>query len=119
MALSFQLFGISNFSLRLPSAIFGSLCLVMVFFLGKKLYSRPVGLISAFVLGTFVTFFTFSQRAMTDLPFVFFMLTSLYFMLVSVERKNSYRFMALSGLLFGCAFLTKQLAAGQIGRAHV
>jgi outer membrane protein assembly factor BamB len=111
MALSYQIFGVSNFAVRLPSAIFGSLTLVMMFFLGKKLYNRSVGLVSAFVLGSFVMFYTFARHAMTDVTLTFFMLASIYFLLLSQEHGYSRRYVVLSGLLFGCALLTKQTAA--------
>jgi 4-amino-4-deoxy-L-arabinose transferase-like glycosyltransferase len=46
---------------------------------------------------------------MTDGPLVFFMLTSVYFLLLSEETKNAQWYAALSGMLFGLALLTKQL----------
>lgn len=111
MALSYQFLGVSNFTSRLSSAVFGSLSLVLVFYLGKKLYQPAVGFLSALILGTFTTFYEFSRRAMTDVPFVFFIMASVYFFVVSDKTENDKKYAALSGLFFGLALLTKQLQA--------
>jgi outer membrane protein assembly factor BamB len=112
MSLSYQAFGVSNFSTRLVSPIFGILTLIMIYYLGKTLYNRKVGFNAALVLGTFVTFFSFARHAMTDMPFVFFIVSSIYFFVLSQKgnsRVNWYG--ALSGVFFGLALMTKQIQA--------
>jgi len=111
MSLSYQVFGINNFALRLCSAVFGVLSLIVVFYLGKKLYNSYVGFLSAIILGTFTTFFLFARHAMTDVPLVFFILASIYFFVLSEKTDNSTRFAALGGLFFGLALMTKQVEA--------
>jgi outer membrane protein assembly factor BamB len=111
MSLAYQVFGVNNFASRFWSAVFGSLSLVLIFYLGKKLYNLHVGFISALVLGTFTTFYSFARHAMTDVPFVFFILASIYFLLLSEKPENANRYAALSGVFFGLAFLTKQFLA--------
>ncbi len=110
-SLSYQVFGITNFASRFCVPIFGTLALVTVFYLGKKLYNTSVGFLSAIVLGTFTTFSTFATHAMTDVPLIFFILTSLYFMLSSEDKRNTNLYAALSGLCFGLALMTKQTEA--------
>lgn len=111
MSLAYQIFGINNFASRLWSAVFGILSLVLVFYLGKKLYNLYVGFLSVLVLGTFTTFYAFATHAMTDGPLVFFILASVYFLLLSEETKNTNQYAALSGLFFGLALMTKQIEA--------
>jgi outer membrane protein assembly factor BamB len=111
MALSYQIFGFSNFAARLWSPIFGFFSLVLVFYLGKKLYNWKVGFLSALVLGTFTTFYMFARHAMTDVPFIFFILASLYFFIVSEKTENMKQYLVLSGLFFGLALMTKQVQA--------
>jgi outer membrane protein assembly factor BamB len=110
MSLSYQAFGVNNFATRLWNPVFGVLSLVVMFFLGKRLYNEKVGFLSVVVLGTFATFYAFATHAMTDGPLLFFMLASIYFILLSEEKKGSY-FAALSGLFFGLALMTKQIQA--------
>ena len=111
MSLAYQVFGFNNFASRVWSAVFGTLSLVLVFYLGKKLYNSSVGFLSAIVLGTFTTFYVFARHAMTDVPFVFFILASIYFLLLSEKTEKTNRYAALSGLFFGLALMTKQIEA--------
>ena len=111
ISLAYQVFGVNNFSSRFFSAVFGTLSLVLVFYLGKTLYNRYVGFMSALVLGTFTTFYVFARLAMTDIPLVFFILGSFYFFVLSEKTEKSYRYAALSGLFFGLALMTKQIEA--------
>jgi outer membrane protein assembly factor BamB len=111
LSLSYQVFGVNNFATRLWSPIFGTLTLVIVFFLAKELYNRYVGFASAIILGTFSTFILFSKHAMTDVSFVFYIVASFYFFVLSEKQEKTYRYVVLSGLFFGLAFLTKQVEA--------
>jgi outer membrane protein assembly factor BamB len=112
MSLSYQVFGVNNFATRFWSPVFGMLSLVLVFFLGKQLYNRRVGLLAALVFGTFLTFYELSTHAMTDGPLVFFVLGSMYFLFLSESAaENSSRYLILGGLFFGLALMTKQIQA--------
>jgi len=111
MSLAYQVLGVSNFSSRIWSAAFGTLSLVVVFYLGKNLYNRYVGFGSALVLGTFTTFYMFARLAMTDISLVFFLLASMYFFVLSEKTEKTNRYAALSGLFFGLALMSKQIAA--------
>ena len=111
MSLSYQVFGVTNFASRIWSAGFGALSLVIIYYLGKKLYNRPVGFMSALVLGTFLTYFVFARYAMTDVPLTCFAVASIYFFVLSEGKENVVRNAVLSGLFFGLALMTKQLAA--------
>lgn len=111
MALSYQVFGISNFSTRFWSPIFGVLSCVAIFFLGKILYNRTVGLLSVLVLSTLFSFFSFARHAMLDVPLVFFMLSSILFFFLSEKSEKTNHLILLSGLSFGLALMTKQTTA--------
>ena len=111
MSIAYQVLGVSNFSSRIWTPFFGFLSLVLVFYLGKKLYNMYVGLASAIVLGTFTTYFMFVKAAMTDVPLVCFMLASIYFAILTEKPQHTSRNAALSGVFFGLALMTKQAAA--------
>ena len=112
VSLGYQAFGVSNVVTRFWSPIFGSLTLVLVFFLGKKLYNSTVGFnMSALVLGTFTTYYLFARHAMTDATFVFFIVASFYFFVLSEKTEILSRYVVFSGLFFGLALLTKQVEA--------
>lgn len=112
MSLAYQAFGVNNFATRFWGPVFGMLSLVFVFFLGKQLYNRRVGLLAALVFGTFLSFYELSTHAMTDGPLVFFVLGSMYFLFLSESAtENSKRYLVLGGLFFGLALMTKQIQA--------
>ncbi len=50
VALSFRVFGANEFGARFPSAVFGVLAVLAVFFIARDLFGRNVGLLSAFLL---------------------------------------------------------------------
>ena len=112
ISLSYQVFGINNFATRFWSPVFGALSLVFIFYLGKNLYnSRVAGFLSAIVLGTFTTFYVFARHAMTDVTFSFFVMASIYFLLLSEKNESANRYAILSGLFFALAIMTKQIEA--------
>jgi eukaryotic-like serine/threonine-protein kinase len=111
MSLTYQAFGVTNFAARIWSLLFGVASFIAVFYLGQKLYNSAVGFLSVVVLGTFTTFFAFATHAMTDGPMLFFTLASVYFMLKTEKSGHNNRNIALSGLFFGLALLTKSVEA--------
>lgn len=111
MSVGYQMFGVNNFATRFWNAVLGALTLVVVFYLGKKLYNSYVGLLSALVLGTFSGFYSLATHAMTDVPLVFFAVASIYFYVLSEETEKTKVFAVLSGLFFGLALMTKQFSA--------
>jgi 4-amino-4-deoxy-L-arabinose transferase-like glycosyltransferase len=104
---SFRLFGESEFSARIFPAIFGVLTVLVVYFMGKKLYGEKVGLASSMMLAIAPYHVIFSGTAQTDVPMVFFLSLAFYLYLLGEERKS---FLALSGIAAGFAILTKQPA---------
>ena len=53
IALSVLLFGLSDYALRLPAAVFGILTILLIYFVGQQVFDRRVGLLAAAVY-TFV-----------------------------------------------------------------
>jgi 4-amino-4-deoxy-L-arabinose transferase-like glycosyltransferase len=47
VAFSFKLFGVNEFAARLPSAVLGTLTIVLIFFVGRAFFGTPAGVISA------------------------------------------------------------------------
>jgi 4-amino-4-deoxy-L-arabinose transferase-like glycosyltransferase len=76
---SYQIFGISLSSARLPSVLFGVLSIGLVFLLGFRLFDNRVGLLSAFILPSIYLHFQISRWSTTDMALSFFVLLALYF----------------------------------------
>lgn len=103
-ALSFKLLGVSEFSARLPSAIFALITMVFTYLLGKKLFNRGVGLISAFALSTAIWFTYRARAADLDTFLTCFFVSSIYFALKSCDHK---KFLYPFAISLSFLFLTK------------
>ena len=101
-----------NFAIRFWSAFFGVLCSVATYYMGKLLFNRFVGISSSLILLTFTSFYSLSRIGLFDVPFLFFVLSSLYLFLLSNQKPEKEKQYALvSGIFFGLALMTKQLSA--------
>ncbi|WP_129127135.1 glycosyltransferase family 39 protein [Geomonas oryzae] len=76
-ALSFTLFGISEFAARLACALSGLGTVLFSYHLGRELFGRRVGLLSALVLGGCTGFLIQSRMNLTDIPLTFTMTVAL------------------------------------------
>jgi 4-amino-4-deoxy-L-arabinose transferase-like glycosyltransferase len=70
--------GFSSFSARFPSAFFGTLTVLLTFFMGKGFYGSSTGLLSGLILATSLGFARFSTRAHLDVTLTFFTTASLF-----------------------------------------
>jgi 4-amino-4-deoxy-L-arabinose transferase-like glycosyltransferase len=70
--------GFSSFSVRFPAALFGTLTVLLTFFLGKILYTSRTGFLSGLILATSLEFAYLSTRANMDTTLTFFTTASLF-----------------------------------------
>jgi len=70
--------GFSSFSARFPSAFFGTLTVLLTFFMGKGFYGSSTGLLSGLILATSLGFARFSTQAHPDMTLTFFTTASLF-----------------------------------------
>lgn len=113
--------GFTSFSVRFPSAVFGTLTVLLTFFLGKRLYSPRTGFFSGLILATSLHFVYLSTRANIDVTLTFFTTVSfLCFFLWYQERTEegvhhgrTTRNLFIFGFYVSMAFAT--LAKGPIG----
>lgn len=90
-ALSFHLFGISNFSFKFPLLLLTFFGFYSAYRLGKSLYNQTVGLIAAVLLGSSQICFLYNMDIHTDtilVPFVTFSLWQLYDFLKYGKNRN-------------------------------
>ena len=64
--------GFTSFSARFPSAVFGTLTVLLTFLLGERLYSSRTGFFSGLILATSLHFAYLSNRANIDVTLTFF-----------------------------------------------
>ena len=73
MMLAYQVFGVSEFSARFWSALFGLLTVLLTWFIGKRLFSDRIGLIAGGILASTMMFTVASRAATPDATLIFFM----------------------------------------------
>jgi 4-amino-4-deoxy-L-arabinose transferase-like glycosyltransferase len=75
---AYQIFGVTEFAARLPSAIFGIASVLLVWRLGRILYSPPVGFWAGIILATSLNFIVIARAATCDAELVVFCTLPLY-----------------------------------------
>ncbi|MCA9249706.1 MAG: glycosyltransferase family 39 protein [Phycisphaerales bacterium] len=100
MARSMRLFGINAFAWRLPSAIAGTICVLLVFLLAIKLFdSAAIGLLAAGFMSLDALPLVLSRTAMNDMYCVGFVLGGA---LACLHRRHF-----VAATLIGCAIACK------------
>lgn len=105
IAFCFKFFGVSTFTLKLPSIIFGTLTILGTYLLAKELFGKRVGFISSFLVAVSfwpIHFSRISFRA-NMLPFV--LVFSFYFLFKGVRTKKWLDFI-IAGLFLGIGLHT-------------
>ncbi|MDX1904315.1 MAG: glycosyltransferase family 39 protein [Thermonemataceae bacterium] len=109
-AMAMKIFGVNEFSARLPNAIFGILTLLTFYQIGTKLYHQRLGFIWALAyLGSFLPHLYF-KSGIIDPVFNYFIFLGIYFLSESIstqEEKVATRSAIWAGLATGLAVLTK------------
>ena len=84
-------------------------CVALVYVLGTLFYGKRSGLVAAALFGLVPWQVFMARTYLIDVPYLFLSLLFLVFGVLAV-RKNSDKLLAVSGVLFALAFLTKLFA---------
>lgn len=112
-AASFSLFGRNEFAARFFTALSGLLCVLLTYFIGRKIFGRREGLLAALVLGTSVGFVAQARMNIIDMLLTLCMSATLGFFLLAIQEGEKR-----SGLYFHLFYLFSALtvlAKGLIG----
>jgi 4-amino-4-deoxy-L-arabinose transferase len=113
IAVSFKLFGVSEFTLRLPSAILGAFLVLIGYRSGSLLVSRNTGFITGTLLISSVYFLELiagrQEVDHNDVSFVVYISLSIW-ALIEYHYSGRRRWILLIGLFSGMAILCKWLA---------
>ncbi len=114
LSLSFSLFGISIWSLKIIPAVFGIFTVLGVYLLCKELFSSnpsyrvqadEIALLSSFFLAASFWHTNFSRIGFRAILSPFFLVFSLYFLFNGFRNKERYLFL-IGGFFFGLGFYT-------------
>jgi len=90
---------------RFFSPIFGSLAIVLAFFIGKILFNRTTGLFFSLILLFSSLWFVNSRLMMSEVYLYFFILLSIFLLLKSFKKENNHRiaYFIFGAISFGIA----------------
>jgi len=119
-----KIFGVNEFSARLPNAICGMVTLVLLYNFGRKLYDHRFGVIWAGVyMGTVLPFLYFKSGIIDPILNLFIFLGIYYFILFYWKKdklqgiqldRNKWVYLFWSGFFIGMGILTKGQVAYMI-----
>jgi 4-amino-4-deoxy-L-arabinose transferase-like glycosyltransferase len=101
VAISYKLFGISEWSFRFTNAAFAFLSVLFLYFFARKWFNKKVALLSCLILISSLGFFSMARVVTTDMCFSFFLFASLLCFYDFYRNKKPimvYLFYALAGL---------------------
>ena len=79
VALSFLIFGFTEFAARLPAALLGLGCVLFTYFLGRRMFNPLTGLLGGLILATGGEFIGLSIAVVHDMVLTFCITLTLYF----------------------------------------
>lgn len=106
MMLAYKLFGVSSFSARFFSAVFGLLTLIVVSLFTSKYLGSQTALLTTMILGSSTHFLFEFRLAVPDSYFIFFTLSSLFSGFIYL-KDNKKRFLYAAAFFAGIGSLAK------------
>jgi len=94
---------------RILSPLFGSLSVMLAYFIGKSLFNRFTGISFALILLIYSIWVWNSRAAMTEVYAGFFTLLAILLLIYAVKTKNNinYKYLIFSSLVFGISINVK------------
>jgi len=84
-----KLLGLTEFALRLPSALFGVLCCFATYLAGRRLYGDAAGVVAALALGVSLEFLVLSRLAIQDTMLICAMTISTFWAYFAVRDRDA------------------------------
>ena len=107
-SMAMHVFGINEFSARLPNAIFGIITLLTLFFIGKRQRHEQFGLLWVLLYFGSILPHMYFKSGIIDPVFNYFIFSGIYFLHLTLHQPiYRTRHAVYSGILIGLAVLTK------------
>ncbi len=103
---AYQLFGVSEFSSRIPSALCAILLCVGTYLFARRFLPRRVAVLSGFILMSSMLFSAVGRVSLVDMPLALWINLTVFSLFVGLEQKNN-RFITIGLIALGLSFLTK------------
>jgi 4-amino-4-deoxy-L-arabinose transferase-like glycosyltransferase len=117
-ALSARAFGVNSFGLILPSALAGTLCVLLMFFIVRKKWGDTAGVVAAGVMAFTPILVALSRTNNLDMLLLFFLLCGTLLMQKAVDKRSLPLYFAAMACV-GVGFNIKMLQAFLVVPAFV
>ncbi|HBE72528.1 MAG TPA: hypothetical protein DDW31_00205 [candidate division Zixibacteria bacterium] len=107
LALSYKIWGVNDYAAKFPSAVFGTLAIILVYLLAKRMRDEWYGFLTAAVLCLTQPFIRYSRRGMMDVDLTFFIVLALYAFWEAGQGRRKWLY--VWGLSSGFAILLKSV----------
>ena len=108
IAISYQLFGISEFSVRLPSMILGIFSLLLIYEIGKITLNQKIAWLAGLILPLQFLWLQYCRLGTPDVPMIFLVLLAIWaFLQAEKQPQSQYLWTFIAGLCFGLGFLMR------------
>jgi len=114
VAASYYAFGISEWSARLPSALAGAGCILLIFFFARRFFGSWEALWSGLILATSLEFYMLARTVIFDMTLTFFTTLSLYAFFSALHEEKILPRRSWLGLMYLSA-AAATLVKGPIG----
>lgn len=116
IAASYEAFGVSEWSARLPSALAGAGCVLLVFFFALRFFGFWEGLWASIVLATSLEFYVLARTVIFDMSLTLFITISLYSFFSVLHEDRTLPRRSWLGLMY-VSLAIATLVKGPIGVA--
>ena len=108
MAIAFRLFGVSEFTLVLPTLMYFAALLCLVYLILDRYFERTVAAAAVLVLMTLPLMAVQATIVVPDFAEVFFCLLSLFLFFEATRAERPHRLLVLAGVAAGFSWLTRE-----------
>lgn len=106
-AVFYKILGVSEFSTRLTSGLFGIATVMVLYLFAKKMADKITASFAGLILLALPHYIHFSKLGMMDVPITFFTVLTIYLFWLGQEKE---KYLFYSGALVGLAYLMKGFA---------
>ena len=106
IAASYKMFGLSEFSARLPFAILSTALVLAAYWFGKRLLSQRAGFIAGIICATSPLLLLVSRKSSIDIVFTFFLNVAVFATALTIAKRSKWAWLAIYGAL-GLGVLAK------------
>lgn len=108
LAIIYRIFGHNILIAKIFQAFIGSFTCIIIYFIGKNIFNKKIGILSALVAAFYPTFIIFSGLLFTETLYIFLVSLAILYLLKDFDQP-SVKNLLIIGLSLGLAMLTRTI----------